>query len=383
MFNPEAELIEIMKDAGADFTASLPCEKIKTLLEMIAENFPHLPLTREEEGVGICAGAALAGKRPALFVQSTAVGNMLNALLSLTQYYELPLALFISQRGIYKERISAQLPMGQRLPAILKGAGIRYSVIGSAADFRSMEKQLASLYKNNAVHAFLLSPAIWEGSAAIAKKKTDGEGRVKLMPYHSSRSATSQTPKYTRYEILDIIAPYLRNKVVVCNLGIPCKELYAVLHQPSNFYMLGSMGMVTPIGLGISLTSGKEVVVIDGDGSILMNPGTLATVAYSNPDNLTVVAIDNSVYGSTGNQPTLTYAGVDLAHIAMGFGIRNTIQTSTKKGLIAALRRADRHMNNGPRFIHALAVSGNSNAPNIPLDHPEIRDNVRTFLAGE
>jgi sulfopyruvate decarboxylase subunit beta len=308
---------------------------------------------------------------------------MLNALLSLTQYYELPLALFISQRGIYKERISAQLPMGQRLSAILKGAGIRYSVIGSAADFRSMEKQLAAVYKNNTVHAFLLSPAIWEGSAALPKKKTDVKGRVKLIPYDNGKSAAqsqkSQTPKYTRYEILDIIAPYLRNKVVVCNLGIPCKELYAVLHQPSNFYMLGSMGMVTPIGLGISLTSGKEVVVIDGDGSILMNPGTLATVAYSNPNNLTVVAIDNSVYGSTGNQPTLTSAGIDLAHIAMGFGIRNTLQASTKKGLIAALK----HPKTGPRFIHALAVSGNSNAPNIPLDHPEIRDNVKTFLAGE
>ena len=392
MFNPEVELNEILMDAGVDFTASLPCEKIKTLLEMIGDTFHHLPLTREEEGVGICAGAALSGKRPALFVQSTAIGNMLNALLSLTQYYELPLALFISQRGIYKERIAAQLPMGQRLPAILKGAGIRYSVIGSATDFRDIGKQLAAVYKNNTVHAFLLSPAIWEGSAAIAKTKTDGKSRAKLMPYDNSRSATqSQISKYTRYEILDIIAPYLRNKVVVCNLGIPCKELYAVLHQPSNFYMLGSMGMVTPIGLGISLTSGKEVVVIDGDGSILMNPGTLATVAYSNPDNLTVVAIDNSVYGSTGNQRTLTGACVDLARVAMGFGIRNTIQASTKKELIAALRHLrerpnehpDEYLGSGPRFIHALAVSGNSDAPNIPLHHLDIRNNIRTFLAGK
>ena len=87
MFNPEAELIDILEESGIDFTASLPCEKIKTVLEMLGEAFPHLPLTREEEGVGICAGAALAGRRPAMFVQSSGIGNVLNALLSLTQFY--------------------------------------------------------------------------------------------------------------------------------------------------------------------------------------------------------------------------------------------------------------------------------------------------------
>ena len=112
----------------------------------------------------------------------------------------------------------------------------------------------------------------------------------------------------TRYDIIKIIAPYLEGKVVVSNLGWPSKELYAIKHQPSNFYMLGSMGMATPIGLGIALTSKKEVVVIDGDGSLLMNPGTLATAASLAPKNLTILAIDNGAYGSTGNQPTL--AGV-------------------------------------------------------------------------
>src|SRR6266545_4482832 len=107
---PEEKLISILKNCGIDFTSSLPCEKIKTLLEKVSEEFFHLPLTREEEGVGISAGAALSGKRPAMFVQSSGIGNMINALLSLTQFYELPLAIFVSQRGIYKEKIEAQFP---------------------------------------------------------------------------------------------------------------------------------------------------------------------------------------------------------------------------------------------------------------------------------
>ena len=134
MPHPEEDLIAILKKHSVDFTASLPCEKIKTLLEMVGQQFTHLPLTREEEGVGICAGAALSGRRPALFVQSSGIGNMLNALLSLTQFYELPLAIFVSQRGVYQEKIEAQFPMGRRLPAMLSGAGITYTEIKSSQD---------------------------------------------------------------------------------------------------------------------------------------------------------------------------------------------------------------------------------------------------------
>ena len=147
------------------------------------------------------------------------------------------------------------------------------------------------------------------------------------------------TPTLTRYDIIKIIAPYLDGKVVVSNLGWPSKELYAIKHQPSNFYMLGSMGMVTPIGLGIALTSSKEVVVIDGDGSLLMNPGTLATAAFASPRNLTIVAIDNGAYGSTGNQPTLAASCVDLEQVARGFGFRNTVKVATKRRLVEVMKK--------------------------------------------
>jgi sulfopyruvate decarboxylase subunit beta len=140
--------------------------------------------------------------------------------------------------------------------------------------------------------------------------------------------------------------------------------------------MLGSMGMATPIGLGISLTSQKEVVVIDGDGSLLMNPGTLATSAHFSPDNLTIFAVDNSAYGSTGNQPTFTGSCVDLELVAQGFGVKNTVKLWGKKGFIGVMKK--RHK--GLRFIHALAVPGNKDVPIIPLDRLEIKQQVQEFL---
>jgi sulfopyruvate decarboxylase beta subunit len=375
MRTPETELITILKKNRVDFVSTLPCEKIKGLLELIPQYFSHIPLTREEEGAGISAGIALAGKRPAMFVQSSGVGNMINALLSLTGFYELPLAVFVSQRGIYKEKISAQLPMGQRLPGILKGAGIPYSVISTMNDFGVIEKKLPGVYRNGKMHAFLLSPAIFEKTEERGEGTGDrGQGPV----LHSLNDKIHPVsfPKYTRHEILQLVAPYIDNKVVVCNLGFPSKELFSIKHQQSNFYMLGSMGMATPIGLGISLASDKEVIVIDGDGSLLMNPGSLATAAHLAPQNLTIIAVDNSSYGSTGSQPTLTGSCVDLALVARGFGIQNIIKAATKKQLVDALKKPHK----GLRFIHALAVPGNKDVPAIPLHHLEVKKQVMGFI---
>ncbi len=380
MPRPEEELIAILKKNGVDFTASLPCEKIKTLLEMVGRSFTHLPLTREEEGVGICAGAALAGRRPAMFVQSSGIGNMINALLSLTSFYELSLALFVSRRGIYKEKIEAQLPMGQRLPGILTGAGIAHSEISSREDFSIVEQELQNVYLKSGIHAFLLSPAIWEDSecevSSVEYCMKDTKTPVALGERREARG--KQHPQLTRYEVLRLIASYLDRKVVVSNLGWPSKELYAIKHQPSNFYMLGSMGMVTPIGLGIALTSSKEIIVIDGDGSLLMNPGSLATAASAAPRNLTIIAIDNGAYGSTGNQPTLAGICVDLENVAQGFGIRNTVKVASEEQIVEVMQKP----RSGLTFIHVLAIPGNRDVPNIPLHHLEIKKQVQEFLKG-
>ncbi len=379
MPHPEEKLIAALKTNGVDFTASLPCEKIKTLLEMVGRSFHHLPLTREEEGVGICAGAALSGRRPAMFVQSSGLGNMINALLSLTQFYELPLAVFVSRRGVYKEKIEAQFPMGLRLPAILSGAGIGCTEIDSAGDLGKVERELPDVYANNRVHAFLMSPKVWEGSECGVQNAERGVKEKKLSSLHDASIVRrpSVIPTFTRYDIIKLVAPYLDGKVVVSNLGWPSKELYAVKHQPSNFYMLGSMGMATPVGLGIALASKKDVIVIDGDGSLLMNPGTLATAAYAAPANLTILAIDNSAYGSTGNQPTLTRAGVDLEVAARGFGFRNTVKAAREDEITAVMKKEQKELT----FIHALAVPGNKDVPNIPIHHLEIKRQVQEFLS--
>jgi thiamine pyrophosphate-dependent acetolactate synthase large subunit-like protein len=117
-------------------------------------------------------------------------------------------------------------------------------------------------------------------------------------------------------------------------------------------------------------------VVIDGDGSLLMNPGTLATAAHFSPPNLKIIAIDNSAYGSTGSQPTLTGSCVDLSFVAEGFGIRNTFRVSGKGDLKELLKNSLPEL----EFIHVPALPGNKDVPNITLHHLENKLQVRDFL---
>src|SRR5208337_495583 len=126
MANVQREVIDIMKSCGIDIVLTLPCDKIKALLAMIPENFREVPLTREENGVGIAAGLYLAGKKPALMIQSTGIGNSISSLSSLHMTYDLPLPILASWRGFYKEGIPAQMPFGKSLEAVLDGAGIPY-----------------------------------------------------------------------------------------------------------------------------------------------------------------------------------------------------------------------------------------------------------------
>ena len=114
-------IYEALKEVGIDFVTSIPCNWTHVILELLSkdEDIIHVPVTREEEGVGICAGAYLGGRKSAIIMQSSGLGNCINALASLNQTYKIPLLLLISHRGVQKEKIVAQVPMGKALLSLL------------------------------------------------------------------------------------------------------------------------------------------------------------------------------------------------------------------------------------------------------------------------
>ncbi|WP_407421945.1 sulfopyruvate decarboxylase subunit alpha [Methanobrevibacter sp.] len=117
-----------LKDVGIDFIVSVPCVNLSKLLDMIDEDeeIIHIPVTREEEGIGICAGAYLGGKKPAILMQNSGLGNSVNALKSLTELYGFPLLMVMSHRGTEGESICGQVPMGESTPRILEAMDFRF-----------------------------------------------------------------------------------------------------------------------------------------------------------------------------------------------------------------------------------------------------------------
>ncbi len=181
-----------------------------------------------------------------------------------------------------------------------------------------------------------------------------------------------------RSEILREIAPIIRDQLVVCNIGLPSQELHMIDDQPTNFYMLGTMGLSSSIGLGLALAQDKTVISIDGDGSVLTNMGTLPTIANNVADNYILLIIDNGSYGSTGDQPTYAGQKTSLAAVASACGCENVIEVKDKD-LGPVLQKAidDCKMT----VIVCKCDSGNIKLPVITKDPVVIRDRFMTAVA--
>jgi thiamine pyrophosphate-dependent acetolactate synthase large subunit-like protein len=129
-----------------------------------------------------------------------------------------------------------------------------------------------------------------------------------------------------RFELTKrVVAQLRRDEAVIGGIGNANFDLWASGQRPQNFYMLGSMGLAIPIALGVALAQPRRhVIALEGDGSLLMQLGCLATVAERSPKNLTIVVWDNGIYQITGSQPTASSAATDLVAISRGAGIANS-----------------------------------------------------------
>ena len=158
----------------------------------------------------------------------------------------------------------------------------------------------------------------------------------------------------------------LDHEPIVASLGHPAYDLFAAGDRPENFYTWGSMGLASSIGLGLALARPDlRVFVVDGDGSLLMNLGSLATIGWTHAPNLAVIVWDNELYGTTGGQDTATAHGADLEAAARAMGATATVTVRTADQFDAAIARA--RAEDGPWVIVAK-VSESAPTVKPPLD---------------
>ncbi len=120
-----------LKNAGINFIVSVPCANLKKLLNLVEEDeeIKHVPVTREEEGFGICAGAYMGGMKPAILMQNSGLGNSVNVLASLNKLYNFPILMIISHRGTFGEGVYGQIPMSKATTKVFESLDITYHKI--------------------------------------------------------------------------------------------------------------------------------------------------------------------------------------------------------------------------------------------------------------
>jgi len=142
--------------------------------------------------------------------------------------------------------------------------------------------------------------------------------------------------KLNRRVVISELLKERKNSLIVNGLGGTCWDVASLGDNDLNFYVWGGMGNACMIGLGLALSQpDKKVIVITGDGEMLMGIGSLATIALKQPKNLSIVVFDNELYGETGNQKTHTAYCTNLSKIAIGSGIINSSIILTQEDLLS------------------------------------------------
>jgi len=172
----------------------------------------------------------------------------------------------------------------------------------------------------------------------------------------------------TRLEATRVIAELAGDAPIIASLGHPAYDLFAAGDRPQNFYTWGSMGLASSVGLGLALARPDvRVIVLDGDGSLLMNLGSLATIGLLKPQNLVVVVMDNEEYATTGGQRTPTAHGADLEAAARAMGIAATATVRSPQELQDRGAESPALHGSGPLFIVAK-VQESAPTAKPPLD---------------
>jgi len=381
-----AALAGLLEAQGYDFFSGVPCSMIEGLIATLETHprLPYVPAVREDVAVGLAAGAWLAGRRPMVLMQNSGLGTSMNALVSLSLMYRLPALLLVTWRGHRGKDAPEHLLMGEISHALLEMLRIPHRILSAETIADDVAWGRAESDRLSQPVALLLPPGILDTASHAGVASAPAAAPVSRP---TSQDDPIPTPRISRFEALRAaVAPLTAEPVVHAN-GYICRESFGVKDRPENFYMIGSMGMASAIGLGVALAvPDRSTVVFDGDGNLLMSLGILPMIGggpvmgRQRPANLVHVVFDNALYGSTGNQASPSRA-VGLHRIARAAGYERSVAVAGADEIRDAVTTALR--GGGPSFILARVTAEEQPAPRIPYPPEEIRDRFRASFGSE
>ncbi len=324
------DFIQTAKAQGFGLYAGVPCSFLKTFINYVIDSrdLRYVGAANEGDAVAIASGSALGGVRSVVMFQNSGLGNAVNPLTSLNDTFGIPILLIVTLRGNphdVPDEPQHHL-MGAITQPLLELMQIPWEYFPTQTD--QIESVLNRAVQYMEEHQRPYALVMKKGS--VAPLSSQVQVTCKPLAALTAMMAENMVAEYTRHDILQAIQAARRaTDVVLTTTGYCGRELCAIADLENQFYMVGSMGCISSLGLGVALVQqGRRVIVIDGDGAALMRLGAMATVGYERPTNLLHILLDNECYESTGGQATVSHS-INFCAIAASCGYEHVMSTST------------------------------------------------------
>ncbi len=338
--------VDGLLNMGFNYFCSVPCSYFAPLLTELEGRTEviYQVASVEAEAIGMATGATLAGRRALVLLQNSGLGNCVNPISSLLAPFAIPLVMLISHRGLDAQDKKAPQHdmMGRITYDLLALLDVPATTMPDECDaaLETFRRALERAREECRPQAIVLEGKFFTKLQAEPEVHGDRPSRLQAM-VALQKGLTAST-------------------LVVASTGMVSRDLQTTGDRDGNFYMVGSMGLASAIGLGLASSGPKTVVVVDGDGSCLMRLGSLPTAGRYRPRNLLHVVLDNGTHSSTGGQSTAA-GNVDFPKLALSCGYVSAVEVPSLDDLSAEVSGFT--SGQGPRLLLFRIRSGNDPDP--------------------
>lgn len=350
MISPK-RFFEILKSNGINFFTGVPDSLLKDFCAYVTDNVSkkdHIINSNEGAAIALASGHYIATGKPGLvYMQNSGLGNAINPLLSLadSEVYSIPILLVIGWRGEPGKKDEPQhLKQGKVMLDFLQAMNISYEIINNSTGNTEeiIKKAYSAMTELSCPYALIISEGTFEEYKLVKDMQSDYQ--------------------FNREEVIKLILDDLsNNEIIVSTTGKTSREVFEYRkknyqgHQ-NDFLTVGSMGHCSQIALGIALEKkGKQVYVLDGDGAVIMQMGSLAILGSEAPENFRHILLNNGAHDSVGGQPTAGFK-TDFSAIANACGYNLSIRAETEKEIKDGLSKMKEIP--GPVFLEIRVNKG-------------------------
>lgn len=344
-----SKLLKVLKNNDINFFTGVPDSVLKTFSNLLSKysKLHHIITANEGGAVSLATGYFLSSKKiPLVYFQNSGLGNVINPITSMIhkKIYGIPMILFIGWRGApgledeIQHKIQGQITLQQ-----LKLLNIKYKIFDKKKYNRQIKELVSYAKKNNEPTAYIFKINDLKSSALKERKK----------------NINKKSNMIERSYFIESLIKLTKNSRIIATTGFTSRELFQLRENSQtknkDFYMVGAMGHAAMVSLGVSLSTKKKVICLDGDGSFLMHMGSSVISSNYGSKQYKYVILNNECHESVGKQPT-SISKINLKMFSKSIGYKNYFLIKDKDQVEKILKK---FINcDGPSFLEVRIKTG-------------------------